>query len=111
MAYLSQEPSDDVAEDDCLVGFVIVWRSGDTCEIPKVAFPLVETNVLAAGIEQQDVRVALDEPAAVEGFDTSCSERLEGTCEMGILWFLGLYLHRCRFVAEGTDEAVSVAIF
>lgn len=33
-AYLAQEPSDDVAKYYCFVRFMIVWRRGDSSEIP-----------------------------------------------------------------------------
>ncbi len=111
MTYLAQEPSDDVAEDDGFVCFVIIWGCGDACEVPEVPFPLVEANVLAAGIEQEDVGVSLNKPSAVKGFHACGSEGVESACKVWVRGFLSLYLHGSRFVAEGADETVPIAVF
>ena len=64
--YLPQEPRDDVAEDDRLVGLVVVGRSRDTSEIPKVALPFIQPGVLTAGVEQDDLGGAFDQPPPIE---------------------------------------------
>ena len=66
MTHLSKEPGDDIAKDDRLVRLVVVGRGGDPCEVPEISLPFVEARVLAAGVEEEDVGSALDEPAAVE---------------------------------------------
>lgn len=46
-----KEPCDEVAEDNGLVGLVVVWWSRDAGKIPEVAFPFVEAVVFAARVE------------------------------------------------------------
>lgn len=41
MTHLAKEPRDDVAENDGLIGFMVVRRSGDACEVPEITLPLV----------------------------------------------------------------------
>lgn len=41
----AEEPCDEVAEDDSLVGFVVVWWGRDAGEIPEIALPFVEPVV------------------------------------------------------------------
>lgn len=40
----SEEPSDEVTENDSLVGLVVVGRRRDTSYVPEICFPLVETS-------------------------------------------------------------------
>ena len=109
--HLSEKPGDDVAEDDRLIGFMIVWRCGDACEVPEVCFPLVESRVLAASIEKKNVGSTLYEPAAIKHLDTSRSHAVEGGSEVRVSRFLGLDLHWRGLVGERADKCVAIAIF
>lgn len=107
---LAQEPSYDIAEDNCLVRFVVArgaWNSG---EIPKIALPFVELIILTAGVEEQNVGSAFNEPSAIEGFDTTGSHLFESRLQMGIRGLLLVDLHGGSFVGKRADEAISVAI-
>ena len=73
--HVSEEPCDDVTEDDRLVGLMIVGWSGDSRKVPEVAFPLVNLVVHAARVEQQHPGVPFDQPATVETLDTMCAHR------------------------------------
>jgi hypothetical protein len=109
--YFPQEPCDDVAEDDCLVGFVIVGRSWDPGKVPEVAFPFVQTRVLATSVEQDDLWSALDQPSSIEQDHAISAHGLYGCTEEGIFRFLWLDFHWRGLVRERTDEAVSVSVF
>ena len=111
VTHLSEEPGDNVTEDNRLVGFMIVWRGGDACEVPEVCLPLVETRVLAAGVEEKDVGSTLYEPAAIKHLDTGCAHAVEGSGEVRVGRFLGLDLHWRGLVGERADECVAIAIF
>lgn len=41
IAYLAEEPCDDVTKDDGLVGFVVIWRGRDAGQVPKISLPLI----------------------------------------------------------------------
>lgn len=110
MTHLSEEPSYDVTKDDGLVGLMVVWWGGDTCEVPEVGLPLVETRVLAAGVEEEDVWSALDEPTTVKDLDSCCAHAVEGGSEVGVSRLLSLDLHGGGLVGERTDEGIAVAI-
>lgn len=66
MTHLPQEPSDDVAEDNRLIGLMVVGRSWDASEVPKVTLPFVQPGVLATGVEQDDLGGAFDQPSPIE---------------------------------------------
>lgn len=108
---LAQEPRDEVPEHDRLVRLMVVRWGRDAREVPEVALPLVEEVVCAAGVEEQDARRALDEPSPVQDLDPARTHRLDSLFQGLVGGFLGLDLHRGGLVAEGTDEAVSVAEF
>jgi hypothetical protein len=67
-AYLSKEPGNDVAKDDALVGFVVAGWCGYSCQIPEITFPFIDAVILAAGIEEKDVGVAINQPAPIKAF-------------------------------------------
>lgn len=110
MTHLAEEPGYDVAKDDRLVRLVVVGGSGDACEVPEVALPLIKTGVLAAGVEEEDVGGALNEPAAVEDLYACLAHIVKGGGKMGVLGLLGLDLHGRSLVGERADEGVTVAI-
>ena len=89
---------------------MIVGGCGDAGKVPEVALPLVETRVLAAGIEKKDVWCTLDEPSAVKTLDTGAPHAVEGGGEVGVGGLLLLDLHGSGLVAEGANETVAVAI-
>jgi hypothetical protein len=88
---------------------VVVGRAGDARKVPEVGLPLVETGVHAAGVEEEDLGVALDEPAAIEGLDALGLHGLEGAGDVWVGGLLWLDLHGSGLVGERADEAVSVA--
>lgn len=90
---------------------MVVGGRGDAGQVPEVALPLIEAGVGAAGVEEEDAGVALDEPATVEDLDALGAHGVEGGEEMlvgGLLW---LDLHGGSLVGEGADETVPVAEF
>jgi len=76
--YLSQEPRDDVAEDDRLVGLVVVGRGWDASKIPKVTLPFVQPGVLTTGVEQDDLGGAFNQPSPIEQDHAFSAHRLYG---------------------------------
>src|SRR5258706_5446113 len=63
---LPKEPSYKVAEHNRLVGFVVIWWSGDTSEVPEVAFPLIQAVVLRTSVEEEYTGGPFYEPPAIE---------------------------------------------
>ena len=81
----------------------------DSSQVPQIAFPLVEAVVLAAGIEEEDVGITVDQPATVKTLDALDAHRLEGASDVGIGWLLRLHFHGSGLVREGADEGIPVA--
>lgn len=94
-AYISEEPCDHVAEDEGLVGLVVVGGRRDARHVPQVTLPLVHPDmsasqavisspvVAAASVEEEHTRGALNEPAAVGVLDTLLAHRLESALQRG----------------------------
>lgn len=76
-AHLAQEPSDQVSKDDRLVGLVIIRRSRDPGQIPKIGLPLVQPVVSRSGVKEDDLGGSLDQPSTVDELDTSVPHGLE----------------------------------
>jgi len=70
---ITEEPRDEIAKDDGLVRFVVAWRARNSGQIPEVALPLVQPRIRAAGVEQEYMGVALDQPTTVKGLDALCT--------------------------------------
>ena len=49
--------------------------------------------VLATGIEEKNVGIAVDKPATVEALDALHTHRIEGCSDVGVGWLLCLHLH------------------
>jgi hypothetical protein len=87
---------------------VVTGWCGNSSQVPEIAFPLVKTVILAASIKEEDVRIAIDQPATIETFYALYTHRVESAGDMRIGWFLCLHLHGSRFVRERADESVPV---
>jgi hypothetical protein len=70
---ITEEPGDKIAKDDGLIRFVVAGRARDARKVPEVPLPLVQARIRAAGVEQEYVGVALDQPTTVEGLDALCA--------------------------------------
>jgi hypothetical protein len=55
--------------DGPLVRFVVAGWCWDSCQVPEIAFPFVKAVILATGIEEKDMGIAVDKPATVEALD------------------------------------------
>jgi len=88
---------------------VVAGWCWDACEVPEIAFPLIEAVILAACIEEEDVGITVDEPATVEAFYAFYTHRFEGVGDVRVSRLLRLDFHGSGFVRERTDEGVSVA--
>ena len=106
--HLAEEPCYDVAKDNAFVGFVVARWCRDACEVPEIAFPLIEAVILAACIEEEDVGITVDEPATVEAFYALYTHGFEGSGDVRVSRLLRLDFHGGRFVRERADEGVSV---
>jgi len=106
---ITEEPGDEIAENDGFVCFVVIRGGRDACQIPEVALPFVKARIGTAGVEEEDAGVALDEPATKENLDALGAHGLYGGTEMVVCGLLCLDLHGGSLVGEGTDETVSVA--
>ena len=84
------------------------WR-GYSCQVPEIAFPLIDAMVLAAGIKEKDVRIAINQPATIKAFHSLYTHGLEGTRDVRVGGFLCFHFHGGRFVREWTDEGIPVA--
>ena len=98
MRYLSQEPGNDVAENDTLISFVVAGWCGYSCQVPEIAFPLIDAVILAASIKEKDVRIAVNEPATIKAFHSLYTHRLEGTGDVRVGRFFRFHFHGSRFV-------------
>jgi len=88
---------------------VVAGWGRDSSQVPQIAFPFVEAVVLAAGIEEEDVGVTVDQPATVKTLDALDAHRLEGGSDVGIGWLLRLHFHGGGLVRKGADEGIPVA--
>ena len=110
LTYLAKEPSHHITKDNSFISFMIVGRARYSREIPKVPLPLVELGVLTAGVKEQDVRGALNEPSAVESFYATGAHYFERGSKVGIGRLFLVDLHGSGLVGERADEAISVCI-
>ncbi len=106
----AEEPCSEVAEDERLVGLVVVCWGWDTSQVPEIRLPLVHAVVHAGGVEEQDTGRTLDEPSSIEELDTRIAHAVERLLQQGVFRLDRLHLHRCRLVRKGTDERVALAI-
>jgi hypothetical protein len=102
-AYISQEPGDEVSQDDRLVGFLVTWGTRNTSQVPEVRLPLVEFVVHAAGVEEQNMGVALDEPSSIENLYALSTHSVNGASQMLVCRFLCLDLHGGCLVGQRAD--------
>jgi len=82
--YLAEEPSDKVSKDNCFVGLVVAIRAGNAGNVPKITLPLVQESVGGGGVEEQDARGTLNQPAAVESSHASVVHGLYGGGKMRV---------------------------
>jgi len=75
--HLAQEPGNQVAKDDGLVGLGIARRRGDASTRPQVALPLIQVSIGGARVEQKDARSAINQPPAIDGLDAPVVHRLD----------------------------------
>jgi hypothetical protein len=128
--YLSQEPGDKITENDSLVGLVVVGWRRDTGQFPQIRLPLIHPVIGGLGVDEDNPRRALDQPAAVDDANSPVLHGLHGGSD---LWAGGLHLfhldssltqsavrdgRNCaapavtyRLVVKRADESVSLAIF
>lgn len=76
--YLSKKPRDKVAKDNGLVGLGITGRRGNATNRPQIAFPFVQVIVCGACVEKEDSRSSINQPATIEGLDSSIVHGLDG---------------------------------
>lgn len=88
-AYLAEEPSDEVAKDNSLVGLVVVGWGRDAGQGPQIAFPLIQFVVARPSIKQEDTGSSIDQPTTVKSLDATVIHRLDGGSHG---WITGLKL-------------------
>lgn len=71
--HFSKEPSDNVAEDNCLIGLVIIGRGGDSSQVPKIRLPLVQSVIARPSVKQEDSGSTFDKPSTIDELDASFS--------------------------------------
>src|SRR5688500_6718553 len=81
-SHLSEEPRDQVAEDDGLVGFVVIWWGWNAGNVPQVRLPLVHELVGRLGVDQKYPWGALNEPTTIEDADATIPHRRNGSCQL-----------------------------
>lgn len=128
--HLSEEPRNEVAKDDSLVGLGVSCGGRDGGGIPQVGLPLVEEAVPGLGVNQQHAGGTLDQPAAVDYADSPLLHGLDGGAQLGVRGREGLDLdgglhhgdqytgaadgsaqrETYRLPIERADERVAVAI-
>jgi hypothetical protein len=64
--YLANKPRDQKSEHNSVVGLVVTVRHANVTALPQLAFPVLQSPRSRADIEQDHLRVALDEPIAVD---------------------------------------------
>lgn len=102
-AYISQEPGDEVAQDNGLVGFLVTGWAWNARQIPEIRLPLVEFVIHAPSIEEQDVGIALNEPSPIEDLASLGAHRLNRSCDMLVCGLLSLDFHGGCLVRQRTD--------
>lgn len=88
---------------------MVIRRCRNACQVPEIAFPLVQTRVLASSIEQEHMRCTLNQPTAIKALYAALTHGIKRARKVRVFRLLRLDLHGCRLVAKGSDEAVSVA--
>lgn len=74
-AYLSQEPCNQITEDNSLIGLMITNRRRNTSSSPKISFPFVQPFVTCSCIDQEDSWGTLDQPSSVHQLNASFLHR------------------------------------
>ena len=91
--YLAEEPSDEIAKDNGVIGLVIVVRGWDGGNVPQVRLPLVLVVAGRFEVKQKDPRSTLDEPSPVHNVDAAILHGLDsgGKLRVGGLDLLNLH--------------------
>jgi hypothetical protein len=134
---LPEEPCDEVAKDDGLVGLVVIVGRRNGGNVPQIGLPLVHVTVCRLCVEEEDSGCALDQPAPIQDSDAAVFHGLDGRSKLGVGGLHGLDLdgrlktslaceatlrdrigpQRVRegdtygLVVEGPNEGVTLAIF
>jgi hypothetical protein len=75
--HLAEEPRDNVPKDNSLIRLVIIRRTGNTRQIPKIRLPLIQPIVARSSIKQEYSGCSFDKPSTVDQLDASVSHRLD----------------------------------
>ena len=60
--YLGDEPDGEEAEDNGVVGLLVLVGHADVCALPQLTLPLVQFPRRRPDVEQRHLGVALDQP-------------------------------------------------
>ena len=65
---LAEEPGDEGAEEDGVVGLAVVRRDADVADRPQLGLRLLQQPRAGADVEENHLRVAFDQPPTVTHF-------------------------------------------
>ena len=91
--YLAEEPSDEIAKDNGVIGLVVVVGGGNGGNVPQVRLPLVLVVAGRFEVKQKHARGTLDEPSPVDDVDAAVLHRLDSRGELRVGGLDLLHLH------------------
>lgn len=131
--YLAEEPSNEIAKDNSVIGLVVVVGGRDGGNVPQVRLPLVLVVGGRFEVKQQDARSTLNKPSSVDNVDASIFHGLDGggklrvgglnllnlhrslqfreSAEWPRLWEPGEGVRAHGLLVEGPDQSVAISIF
>jgi hypothetical protein len=103
--HLAQEPRNQVAKDNGLIGLGITRRRRNASTRPQVALPLIQISVSGARVKQQHPRGTVNQPPTINRLDAPVVHRLDGRNHGRVLGLQFFDLDRDLFSALAKRHA------
>lgn len=109
--YFSEEPGNNVTENDSLVGLVVTWWGWNASNVPEIRLPLIEMVVGGAGVEEQNSWSTVNEPASVGIGDAPLRHRIQRVLQWTIFDWDWLNLNCCLYYPLNVSISATVFLF
>jgi hypothetical protein len=101
--YLAEEPSDEIAKDNGVIGLVVVVGGWDGGNVPQIRLPLVLVVASRFEVKQKDPGSTLNKPSPVNNVDAAILHGLDGGGKLRVGGLNLLNLHRSLQFKESAE--------